>query len=105
MSKHKRTWDSSVNGFIREDSNPTNNKDKQEIKQDMLEATKHRAFTFDRLLKASVTCRSELIKFVKEADLYQFPKELRNCYVSLGEFISKIQLIALSLGHDSEADL
>lgn len=71
----------------------------------MLKAAKHRAFTFDRLLKASIACRSELIKYVKEAELYQFPKELRNCYVSLGEFISKIQLIALSLGIDSDSKL
>ena len=105
MSNHKRTWDSYLNGFLREDSNPTNQKDKQKISEDMKKAAKHRAFTFDRLLKASITCRSELIKFVKEADLYQFPKELRNCYVSLGEFISKIQLIALSLGHDSDIEL
>lgn len=105
MSKQKRTWDSSVNGFIREDPNPTKNKDKQEIKEDMLKAEKHRAYTFDRLLKASITCRSELIKYVKEAELYQFPKELRNCYVSLGEFISKIELIALSFGINSDSKL
>lgn len=105
MSKHNRTWDSSLNGFLREDSNPTKNKDKQEIKEDMLKAEKHRAYTFDRLLKASITCRSELIKFVKEAELYQFPKELRNCYVSLGEFISKIELIALSFGINSDSKL
>lgn len=80
-------------------------KDAQQVELDTKDNAKHRAATFSSCLEAALDCRAELKKYAKEAEIYGFPKELRNCFVSLGEFVSKIQLMALSFGHGSDSEL
>lgn len=57
------------------------------------------------LLKSASVCRDNLLIYSAFADFHGFPKELRNCIVSLSEFISKIQFYALSRGLKLPRDL
>lgn len=73
-------------------------KEPEEVARDNAQSLEHRRKTFIHWLELIESTREDLSTFAVEAELYEVPKVISNCMVSLGEAFSKLEFRAKALG-------